>query len=71
MSNTHSCCAGEGLQVSERRMQADETVRVRRLQHVLFLVSAFADGPARCKWAKSLAVAAYFSCLWCRFQSYK
>ena len=43
----------------------------QRFQHTLFLVSAFADLPARCKWAKSLAVSAFFSCLWCRIESYR
>lgn len=66
-----SARAGEGLQVTERKRRADGSQSEQRLWHILFLVSAFADLPARCKWAKSLAVAAYFSCLWCRNESYK
>lgn len=55
----------------QRKKKEDGTWSEQRLKHILFLVSAFADLPARCKWAKSLAVAAYFSCLWCRCESYK
>ena len=58
---------GRGLPVMQH-LQGQNGVEQRPLQHVIFLSGAFADAPARQKWALFLAVAAYLGCGYCLFQ---